>query len=162
MSHGHLTRTAPPQASVAWFVRDLVPHEVWSRLNIGVGEGRFLVPLQQRIFQLGGSRAWQQFTEQAADQLSNLLTISILDAMRAARRQAANLSEFTLTCHPLLTVYTEGRMLDDNIILDCSARFILKAMPVCEYVLADTEFELLHGSEHLIERIHGQYFVPTP
>jgi hypothetical protein len=164
-------RSIPPQPTVAWFLRDLVPDRLWREFDIGSVCADEIREVQRALLERGGRDAWLRFVEQTRVALPQLLSISLFETLGfALERKSGNENEkvwpeyITLHCRPVLSVYADGCLLP-TITLHCHARlaFGCAGEPITSgYVLASTVVALRHARRSLIGRVPGEYFVPVP
>ncbi|WP_321916686.1 hypothetical protein [Paraburkholderia sp. J11-2] len=161
-----LPRGIPPQPTIAWFLRDLIPDNLWDDFDLGVVSHGPIDTIRNQLFQRGGADAWLRFIAQTRQALPQLLSISLIDTLHSAlgSRQVWP-DDVWLHCRPIISVYIAGRLVKPAIVLNCHTR-IAFACPgeqrIGDYVLATTEVTLRHARQNIIGRAMGEYFVPVP
>lgn len=159
-------RAIPPQPTVAWFLRDLVPDGLWDEFDIGKAFASPLARVRNNLVRHGGRDAWIRFVAQTRIALPQLLSVSLFETLqRALGNTEVWPAEVTLDCFPVLTAFAGGRVINPRIRLHCRARLWFRdaGLPRAgDHVAVTTEVTLLLGDTLLIDRVRGQYFVPAP
>ncbi|GAB5100280.1 hypothetical protein [Caballeronia sp. HLA56] len=159
-------RSIPPQPTVAWFLRDLVPDGLWNEFDIGKASAPQLARVRLNLIRHGGRDAWLRFVAETRTALPHLLSLSLFDMLQRALGNTRVLpDEVALTCYPLLTAYAGGRMVTPRIKLHCHVRLKFSdagQTRADNHVAVVTEVTLRLGDVCLIERVRGRYFVPAP
>ncbi|SIT46189.1 hypothetical protein BN2475_630040 [Paraburkholderia ribeironis] len=159
-------RTIPPQPTIAWFLRDLIPDKLWNDFDIGNVRDGQIAAIQRALLRHGGRDAWLRFVEQTRTVLPQLLSVSIFDEMCGAVGEFDTWPrDLRLDCHPVLSVYVSGRLLHPTITLHCYAKFEFAnagQRRSGEYTMAVTEIALRHANQFLIESVRGRHFVRAP
>jgi hypothetical protein len=162
----YLPRGIPPQPTVAWSLRDLIPDELWQKFDIGLADDGQVEVVRRKLMEHGGSDAWLRFIAQTRTALPQILAISLSDTFSPRLAEMNFLPRHVaVICHPTLSISVAGRTLDSRIRLDCLAHFEFHGagQPRSgDYALADTSIALKHRRAYVIERVTGCYFVPVP
>jgi hypothetical protein len=161
-----LPRGIPPQPTIAWFLRDLIPDGLWDDFDLGVVCHGPIDAIRDQLFQHGGADAWLRFIAHTRQALPQLLSISLIDTLRAALgSRHVWPDDVWLHCRPIISVYIGGRLIEPAIALNCHTR-IAFASPgeqcIGDYVLATTEMTLRHARQDIIGCVMGEYFLPVP
>jgi hypothetical protein len=160
-----MPRGIPPQPTIAWFLRDLVPDELWNDFDVGQARDDEICAIQEALSQHGGSDAWLRLLSQTRALLPQLLAISIYELLESRLATMTALPrDITFIHYRTLIVYVGGRDIGHRIRLKCTSRFAFHRAggPIKDaYELADTDIVLRHRHWRVIERVRGRYFVPV-
>jgi hypothetical protein len=158
-------RGIPPQPTIAWFLRDLVPDELWNQFDIGLVRDEEIRDVQEALAQRGGSGAWLRLLAQTRALLPQLLAISIYDLLKFELTKTAVLPrDITFIHRPELLVFAGGYGVQPPIRLTCTSRFAFHraGAPISDaYELANTDIVLRHKHWRVLGRVRGEYFVPV-
>jgi hypothetical protein len=157
------TRSVPPQPNIAWFVRDLVPDEIWQTFDIGVVDAGDVATVRQALLAYGGRDAWLRLVVQVRMELPNLLSVSISDMFNQARtRFGYTPPRIVIQCRPDLSVHIGGCLIRPPIRLNCRATIdLVDPDPArnIDYLPADTELTVAYDKHPIMANIKGRYLV---